>query len=248
MMGRSCVAADSRPRHGMRRQQDREEDAMQRSTERILTTHTGSLPRPDDLVPLLIAQAAGEPVDSAQLATRVSQAVADIVKEQVETGLDVVNDGEQGKVGYSTYVASRLTGFEGQSSGLRLQSPERREYPAFFARSAGSLRLPFPACTGPISYRGLDAVQTDLANLAAATPATPPTETFVTAASPGVIAFFLQNQYYPSHEDYIFALADAMKTEYDAIHAAGFLLQLDCPDLAFSWHNQFVDKGLGAFK
>jgi 5-methyltetrahydropteroyltriglutamate--homocysteine methyltransferase len=221
---------------------------MQRSTDRILTTHTGSLPRPDDLIPLLLAQAGGEEVNTEQMASRVREAVAEVVTKQVETGLDIVNDGEVGKVGYSTYVASRLTGFEGQSRGLPSTARDRREFPTYFARTAGTVRPPMPACTGPIRYRDLDAVQADLANLAAATAATPPTETFVTAASPGVIAYFLQNEYYPSHEAYITALADAMKAEYDAIHQAGFLLQLDCPDLAFSWNSQFSDIGLTEFK
>jgi 5-methyltetrahydropteroyltriglutamate--homocysteine methyltransferase len=221
---------------------------MQRSTDRILTTHTGSLPRPADLVPLLLAQAGGEAVDAAQMASRVREAVAEVVRKQVEVGLDVVNDGEVGKVGYSTYVASRLTGFEGVSRGLPSTARDRREFPDFFARLSGAPRPPTPACTGPIRYRDLDAVQADLANLAAATAATPPTETFVTAASPGVIAYFLRNEYYPSHEAYIAALADAMKSEYDAIHRAGFLLQLDCPDLAFSWNSQFVDLGMAEFK
>lgn len=220
---------------------------MKRSTERILTTHTGSLPRPDDLVPLLYAQATGEAVDTAQLAARVRDAVADIVRRQMEVGLDVINDGEMGKVGYSTYVATRLTGFEGEGAALAGGPSDIRDFPSFAQRRQRP-RFSTPACTGPITYRDLDAVRADLDSLAAAVKDVAPAEVFVSAASPGVISLFLENRYYPSHEAYLMALADAMKAEYDAIHQAGFVLQLDCPDLAMGRHIQFADATLAEFR
>ena len=220
---------------------------MQRSTERILTTHTGSLPRPDDLVPLLYAQATGEPVDTGTLAARVRAAVAAIVRKQTDVGLDVINDGEMGKVGYSTYVATRLTGFGGEGAGIAGGPSDIREFPTF-AEQRRRPRFPTPACTGPVSYRDPDAARADLDNLAAAVADVTPAEVFLSAASPGVISLFLENKHYPSHEAYVMALAEAMKVEYDAIHAAGFLLQVDCPDLAMGRHIQFADASLAQFK
>jgi 5-methyltetrahydropteroyltriglutamate--homocysteine methyltransferase len=220
---------------------------MRRSTERILTTHTGSLPRPDDLVPLLYAQASGETVDTGQLAARVREAVAEIVRKQTDVGLDVINDGEMGKVGYSTYVATRLTGFAGAGAGIAGGPADIREFPAF-AEQRRRPRFPTPACTGPIRYHDPDAAHADLDNLAAAVAGATPAEVFLSAASPGVISLFLENKHYPSHEEYVMALAEAMKVEYDAIHAAGFLLQVDCPDLAMGRHIQFADASLAEFK
>src|SRR5215831_5295602 len=155
---------------------------MKWSTERILTTHTGSLPRPDDLIPLLYDQVAGKEVDAADLATRVRAAVADVVHKQVDAGLDVINDGEAGKVGYSTYVATRLTGFDGEGEGLRRGPSDLWEFPAYAQRRQRA-SMPTPACTGPITYRDRTAVQTDLDNLAAATQDVDAAEVFVSAAS-----------------------------------------------------------------
>jgi 5-methyltetrahydropteroyltriglutamate--homocysteine methyltransferase len=224
-----------------------EERAMKWSTERILTTHTGSLPRPDDLIPLLYDQVAGKDVDAAALATRVRAAVADVVQKQMDAGLDVINDGEAGKVGYSNYVATRLTGFGGEGNALLRGPSDLWEFPAYAQRRQRTSG-PTPACIGPIAYRDRGAVQADLDNLAAATNDVAPTEIFVSAASPGVISLTLANQYYPNHEAYLTAIADAMKTEYDTIVAAGFLLQLDCPDLAMGRHIQFPDASLDEFK
>jgi 5-methyltetrahydropteroyltriglutamate--homocysteine methyltransferase len=177
----------------------------------------------------------------------VRAAVADVVHKQLDAGLDVINDGEAGKVGYSTYVATRLTGFGGEGNALRRGPSDLWEFPAYAQRRQRTSG-PTPACTGPITYRDRTAVQTDLDNLTAATQGVDATEVFVSAASPGVISLFLANQYYPSHEAYLMAIADAMKTEYDAIHQAGFLLQLDCPDLAMGRHIQFPDASLEEFK
>jgi 5-methyltetrahydropteroyltriglutamate--homocysteine methyltransferase len=220
---------------------------MHRSTERILTTHTGSLPRPAALIPLLYDQAAGKAVNGEELATQVRAAVADVVHKQLDAGLDVINDGEAGKVGYSTYVASRLTGFGGEGEGLRRGPSDLWDFPDYAQRRQRP-GMSTPACTGPIAYRDLAAVRADLENLAAATKETGATEIFVSAASPGVISLFLENRYYASHEEYLTAIAAAMKQEYDAIHEAGFLLQLDCPDLAMGRHIQFPDASLDDFK
>jgi 5-methyltetrahydropteroyltriglutamate--homocysteine methyltransferase len=210
---------------------------MKRSTDRILTTHTGSLPRPQDLTALLEALDAGNPPDPAAFDARVRRAVAEIVRQQVDTGVDVVNDGEQGKVGYSTYVRHRLTGFDGQSA-----PPARADwadFPEAAARSERRSTISRPACNGPIEWKDRTAAQKDFANLRAAVDAASPTEAFMTAASPGVIAHFLPNQHYPTREAYLARLVDVMKEEYDAIHRAGFVLQVDCPDLAMGRHLAF---------
>ncbi len=218
---------------------------MKRSSERILTTHTGSLPRAADLTTMLEALDAGNVPDAAAFEARVRRAVADVVRQQVETGVDVVNDGEQGKVGYSTYVRHRLTGFGGQSA-----VPGRADwadFPEAAARSERRSTISRPACDGPIEWKDRTAGQKDLANLRAATDAAPPTEAFMTAASPGVIAHFLPNRHYPSREAYLARLVDVMKDEYDAIHRAGFILQVDCPDLAMGRHLAFSELSNAEF-
>jgi 5-methyltetrahydropteroyltriglutamate--homocysteine methyltransferase len=218
---------------------------MKRSSDHILTTHTGSLPRPVDLTTLLEALDSGNAPDAAAFEARVRRAVADVVKTQVETGVDVVNDGEQGKVGYSTYVRHRLTGFGGQSA-----VPGRADwadFPEAAARSERRSTISRPACDGPIEWKDRTAVQKDVANLRAAVDAAPPTEAFMTAASPGVIAHFLPNRHYPSREAYLARLVDVMKEEYDAIHRAGFVLQVDCPDLAMGRHLAFAELSNAEF-
>ena len=206
---------------------------MQTSSNKILTTHTGSLPRPEDVQHLLAAQDRGEQIDRVAFEARLREAVNEVVQRQASCGIDVINDGEMSKISYSTYVKDRLTGFDDRtalSPSLRLDIPE---FPGF-AKRVGALLLDYarPACTGPISYRGKADLERDIANLKAAVEGANVTEVFMTAASPGVISLFLANQYYPTHEAYLYALANAMKEEYDAIYQAGFLLQLDCPDLA----------------
>ena len=218
---------------------------MRRSTERILTTHTGSLPRPHDLTAMLEALDTGATTDPAAFEARVRRAVADVVRQQVEAGVDIVNDGEQGKVGYSTYVRNRLTGFGGQSA-----VPKRADWADFpeaaaraERRSAGAR----PSCNGPIDWKDRAAVQKDVANLRAALDGVRPAEAFITAASPGVIAHFLKNEHYPSRDAYLARLVDVMKEEYDAIHRAGFVLQVDCPDLAMGRHLTFPDVSNAEF-
>jgi 5-methyltetrahydropteroyltriglutamate--homocysteine methyltransferase len=220
---------------------------MQRSTERILTTHTGSLPRPLDLAATLQALDAGTTPDPTAFDARVQRAVAEIVRQQVDAGVDIINDGEQGKVGYSTYVKHRLTGFDGES-----RVPVRADWADFPEAAArqgmgSQTTIARPACNGPVAWKDLGAVQKDIAQLKAALSGVQPAEVFMTAASPGVIAHFLRNEYYPSREAYLARLADVMKEEYDAIAQAGFVLQIDCPDLAMGRHLAFPDLSTAEF-
>jgi 5-methyltetrahydropteroyltriglutamate--homocysteine methyltransferase len=197
------------------------------STDRIRTTHTGSLPRPASLT------------DRAD-ARGVTAAVRETVRHQLDAGLDVINDGEASKPSYATYVTERLSGFDGEP--VTVQWPVRglRDFPEFFERmrAAQGASPGFPGCSGPVAYRDRTKVEADIANLKAFAG---DAETFLTAASPGVIAWFMPNRYYGSDEEYLFALADAMKEEYDAICRAGIVLQLDCPDLPGTWE---ADPGL----
>ena len=218
---------------------------MQRSSERILTTHTGSLPRPAALLEALHGIEQGNSPDSETFADQVRDAVLEIVARQVAAGVDAVNDGEMGKVSYATYVTQRLSGFGGRGSVVTV--PDAGDYPEW-ATAAGFDRfeslLVTPACVGEIAYVDRAPLEADLANLRAAAEASSPHDVFMSAASPGVVTMFLENQHYPSHEAYIEALGAAMKTEYDAIHAAGFTLQIDCPDLAAGRHVQFPGASL----
>jgi 5-methyltetrahydropteroyltriglutamate--homocysteine methyltransferase len=218
---------------------------MQRSTERILTTHTGSLPRPAVLLEALQGIEHDHRPDPDVFAAQVREAVLDIVARQVEAGVDAVNDGEMGKVSYSTYVTERLSGFGGKGRSLLVR--DAVEYPEW-ASAAGFDQmesvLATPACVGDVAYVDRAPLEADLANLRSAADASSPHDVFMSAASPGVVSMFLENQHYPSHEAYVEAIGAAMKTEYDAIHAAGFTLQLDCPDLAAGRHAQFGDETL----
>jgi 5-methyltetrahydropteroyltriglutamate--homocysteine methyltransferase len=218
---------------------------MQLSTQRILTTHTGSLPRPEALRVALRQQDTGDGPDPATFSTTVRDAVDEIVERQRGVGLDAINDGEMSKVSYSTYVTHRLSGFGG--SGRTPPIGDAADFPEW-ATSVGmddiNEFLTTPACIGEVTYASREPLDADLKNLRDACDAHGITNAFMSAASPGVIPFFLENQFYGSHEEYVAALAVAMKTEYDAIHQAGFVLQIDCPDLAMGRHNHFKDKSL----
>jgi len=218
---------------------------VKRSTEHILTTHTGSLPRPPELTEALQRRDRGEGVDDG-LDAQIRDAVADIVRRQADAGVTVVNDGEAGKIGYSTYVKERLEGFGG-TGGLSGMPADMVEFPEFMQRVMGDLDFEMPACIGPVRYKDLDAVRADIANLKAALDGADVEDAFMSAASPGVIAVFLQNQHYDSHEDYVFALSEAMKPEYDEIHKAGIVLQVDCPDLAMT-RQMMMDETLEEFR
>jgi 5-methyltetrahydropteroyltriglutamate--homocysteine methyltransferase len=221
---------------------------LKRSTNRILTSHTGSLPRSPELTELLSKIDKQEPVDEATFRSTARAAVAEIVQKQVEAGVDIVNDGEQAKPGYATYVKQRLTGFEGEVAKPNIRG-EAQLFPEWASRqisNAGVIQR--PTCNGPIEWKDFDAVQEDIDNLTAATKNAGATEAFMTAASPGVVALFLPNTYYASYEEYLQVLVDVMKREYDAIHKAGFLLQLDCPDLAMSRQNQYAEASIEEFR
>ncbi len=222
---------------------------MKRSMERVLTTHTGSLPRPVDLVRMMFAKEEGVPVDQAALAARIRSAVAEAVRKQAEAGIDVINDGEVSKPSYATYIKDRLNGFGGTSQSLQYQ--DLVDFPELAKRvfgDPGRSRRKNPACTGPVSVRDAQAAQTDAENLRAALGQVKAEGAFLTAASPGVISLFFRNEHYPSHEAYLFAIADAMRHEYEAVIKAGFVLQVDCPDLAMGRHIQFAGLSLEEFR
>ena len=213
---------------------------MQGSTERILTTHAGSLPRPAQLLPLVFAQEAGERVDSDRLDAEIQAAVKETVKMQAAAGVDVLNDGEVSKPSYATYVKDRLTGFGGEGSIQEVAASvmNLEDFPDFAdhmaATMASAAEIRFTSCDGPVSYVGQAAVRSDIENLRTAVEAVTPHGTFMSAASPGVISVFSPNRHYASQEAYLEAIANAMREEYEAIYEAGFVLQLDCPDFAMT--------------
>ena len=223
---------------------------MKRSTSGILTTHTGSLPRSPRLQELLREREEGLDFDSDVLAVSMRNAVSEVVTRQRNIGIDVVNDGEQGRSQYATYVKERLTGFEGERMVRARPRIDDADFPEFAATQThlSSRNMPQPACTGPIAWKEWQAVEQDIANLKAASDAIPVDEVFMTAASPGVIANFLPNEYYQTEEAYLYALADVMKQEYKAIVDAGLLLQIDCPDLAMTRVTQFSHLSEDEFK
>lgn len=219
---------------------------MKRSTERILTTHTGSLPRPPDLLALIQAREAGEAVDEGTFAVRVATAVAEVVRKQAEAGIDVVSDGEMGKPSFATYVTHRLAGFGGENPEPRVFA-DWETFPGWASQLPPStMRRRF--CVGPLEWRGAAAVRTDIANLGRAVAAVAVEEAFIPAASLGILADIMANRHYPTEEAYLYALADAMREEYRAIADAGLLLQIDAPDAALGRHVQFRHDSLADFR
>lgn len=213
---------------------------MKRSDSRILTTHTGSLPRPDELVELLVQRDSGNLRDLAALDALVATATKEVVQRQHDLGIDVVNDGECGKPDYSTYIKHRLTGFGGPRTPMPI-GRDILDFPDFARRTAFEAvpRPNAPMCNGPIDWKDFAAVEKDIANLKAATAGLTNYDVFMTAASPGQVARFHGNQFYDSDEEYLWALGEVLRDEYEAITTAGFVLQVDCPDLASGWHRQF---------
>jgi 5-methyltetrahydropteroyltriglutamate--homocysteine methyltransferase len=224
---------------------------MKTSQDRILTTHVGSLPRSDAVLQLLEERENRRAVDARQFDREIRRTVLDIVKRQVDVGIDVVSDGETSKISYATYVRDRLTGFsdEGSTEGSKPHAdlapfPDLRRK---MAQLSGTRRFKRVTCVGPIAVGNREALARDLANMRAAVDAARSAEAFLTAASPGVVASFLPNAYYRRHDDYVAAIAEAMREEYAAIAAAGFVLQIDCPDLAMSRHTAFQDLSESEF-
>jgi 5-methyltetrahydropteroyltriglutamate--homocysteine methyltransferase len=222
---------------------------MKRSTERFLTTHTGSLPRPDDLIRMMYAKEEGVPVDPDALAKRVRTAVAEVVKKQADAGIDLVNDGELSKPSYATYIKDRLNGFGGTGNTFVYQ--DLAEFPKLAQKvfgDPGRSRRKTPACNGPISVRDAQAPRTDADNLKAAISQVKAEGGFMSAASPGVVSLFFRNDHYKDFETYIYAIADAMRDEYQAVADAGFVVQFDCPDLGMGRHIQYADLDLKEFR
>jgi len=228
---------------------------MRRSTERFLTTHTGSLPRPDDLVRMMYAREEGVPVDAEALDRRIASAVQAVVAKQVDAGIDVVDDGEMSKPSYATYVKDRLDGFGG--SGNTFVYQDLVGFTNLATRvfgDPGRSRRKTPACNAPIGTRDRDAARRDVAHLKAALAGVDGEgsprgrDAFLTAASPGVVSLFFRDDHYGSDEAYLAAIADAMRYEYETIADAGFVLQIDCPDLGMGRHIQYAALSLAEFR
>ncbi|MEL6270766.1 MAG: cobalamin-independent methionine synthase II family protein [Chloroflexota bacterium] len=216
---------------------------MKLSTDRILVTHVGSLPRPQNVVDMLFAQEREEPISMDEFYAVMRDAVADAVQKQVDAGVDVVSDGEMSKISYATYIKHRLTGFAGDSP--RATPKDLDEFPAFrdkLAAAGGTPKYSRPRAQSEITVKDLTPLDKDIENLQSAAQAAGAQEMFMNSASPGVIGVFQPNDYYPSHEEYLQAVADAMKQEYERIAASGVLLQIDSPDLAMGRHIQYRDE------
>jgi 5-methyltetrahydropteroyltriglutamate--homocysteine methyltransferase len=217
---------------------------MKTSTDRILTTHTGSLPRPKPLLDLILAREKGDKIDPATFEAATVKAVDEIVALQVNAGVDVVSDGEMSKPSYTTYIRHRVTGIEPDPRAAEkgrdiMIGRDSLAHPDFARTRSNFSSTPFPGCVGPLKYKDRSALDRDLAHLKAAATKSKPTEVFMTAPSPGILTRFIINLHYPTEEAYVDALAEVLKVEYRAIVEAGFLLQIDCPDLGSCRNNQY---------
>jgi len=221
---------------------------MKRSTDRILTTHTGSLPRTAKVVELLLAEQAHPGARKAEFTASVREAIEGVVGHQVECGLDIINDGEQGRTDYTVHVLDRLTGFEGESSPpMGIGEPEFPELAQLLTHFASPFQHR-PTCSGDVTWKDWPAALADIALSKDAMKGAKAEEQFMTSPSPGQIARYLKNRHYKTEEAYVYALADVMSREYKAIVDAGFILQLDCPDLAMLRHMVYLDKSLEDFR
>jgi 5-methyltetrahydropteroyltriglutamate--homocysteine methyltransferase len=222
---------------------------MHRSADRILTTHVGSLPRSQRVVDVLFARERGGSGDGEADSKVIADAVADVVRRQVAIGVDVVSDGEMSKISYATYIAKRFSGFGGDTP--REPGQDLVEFPGLLTKLAergSTAKYRRPRCIGAITVEHTEPVQTDLHNIKAAIRAAPPVEAFMNAASPGVIALFQPNDYYRTQDEYLSALAEALRSEYEAIAAAGIVLQIDAPDLAMGRHTMYRNRSLEEFE
>jgi 5-methyltetrahydropteroyltriglutamate--homocysteine methyltransferase len=218
---------------------------MKTSKDRILTTHTGSLPRPKPLIDLVMNRERGEMIDAAVFAAETARATDDIVAQQIAAGIDVVSDGEMSKPSYTTYIRHRVSGIEpdprAAEKGRDIMIGRDLLAHPDFARRRNFSDSPFPGCTGPARYNDRTELDRDIANLKSAAGKSSPADVFMTAPSPGILTRFIINLHYPSEDAYVEALAEVMKTEYRAIVEAGFVLQIDAPDLASARNNQHRD-------
>ena len=217
---------------------------MKTSTDRILTTHTGSLPRPKPLIDLILTREKGAAVAPDAFEAATAKAVEDIVAAQVAAGIDVVSDGEMSKPSYTTYIRHRVTGIEPDPRAAEkgqdiMIGRDLLAFPEFANRRGNFSAVPFPGCVGELRYKDRSGLDRDLAHLKAAAAKSKPTEVFMTAPSPGILTRFIINLHYPTEEAYVAALADVLKVEYRAIVEAGFILQIDAPDLASARNNQY---------
>jgi 5-methyltetrahydropteroyltriglutamate--homocysteine methyltransferase len=220
---------------------------LKASSERILVTHVGSLPRSQAVTDVLFARDRGE-TDSAAGNATITEAVREAVRRQVEAGVDVVSDGEMSKITYATYIKDRITGFAGDTP--REPGQDLVEFPRILKRlaeSGATAKYQRPRCVGEIRVRSLEPAQTDVQNMKAATAASTPTDAFLNAASPGVIALFQPNEFYKSQDEYLEAVAEAMRAEYELIVGAGLLVQIDAPDLAMGRHTMYRDRSVEEF-
>ncbi len=216
---------------------------------RFLTTHVGSLPRQEELMQIMFAQEDGIPLDQGALEKKIAEAVKFVAGKQVEAGVDFVNDGEMSKPSYATYVKDRFNGFGGTGNSFMFQDIEA--FPNTKARvfaDPGRKHRKTPACNGPVTVKDMEAPKKDADRLKAALKGKEPTGMFLSSASPGVTAFFFRDDYYGSHEKYVFALAEALRHEYEAIVNSGMMLQIDCPDLAMGRHTQFANLDIKQFR
>ena len=222
---------------------------MKSSTERILTTHVGSLPRSVAVTDAVFGREQGKLTDGSEFSSIVAGAVCDVVARQERSGVDIVSDGEQSKISYATYVKDRLTGFDGDSP--RSPPADLEDFPNFLRRLAntgGTPKYRRPRCVGPIAVKSMQPLTNDIACFRNALESATVVEAFLNAASPGVIALFQPNDYYPSHEAYLAALGEAMRPEYEAIVNAGFILQVDSPDLGLGRHTLFKGRSLAEYQ
>ena len=221
---------------------------MRTSTDRILTTHVGSLPRTQAVTDVIFGREKGEVAEPAGAARTITQAVHDVVRRQREVGIDVVSDGEMSKVSYATYVAERLSGFDGDTP--REPGQDLLDFPRLLkklADSGATAKYRRPRCVGPIAVRNLEPLRVDVENLRSAVSGAKGAEAFMNAASPGVVALFQPNDYYRTQDEYLEAIAEGMRAEYEAIVAAGIVLQIDAPDLGMGRHTMYKDRPLDEF-
>jgi 5-methyltetrahydropteroyltriglutamate--homocysteine methyltransferase len=215
----------------------------------ILTTHVGSLPRSQTVTDVIFARERGEARDVAQDDALIAQAVADVVRRQVEVGIDIVSDGEMSKISYATYIADRFTGFAGDTP--REAGQDLLDFPELLRKLAdrgATAKYRRPRCVGEIKVRDTGPMETDIRNLKAAVAAASSQGAFMNAASPGVIAFFQPNDYYRTEDDYLEGIAAALQTEYEGIVRGGIMLQIDAPDLAMGRHTMYRNRTLEEFE